>query len=208
MSTDATRYYNENGVDDTQVLSKAVVSLVSNVPYVILGFTPREFNKAGETPSSDSKSRNYATLALTLDITGVKKAIEAVKAANGGKFTYKAFVDYIATHSRNGDEVKRDASESLLGRAVTFFLGRIGTCQDLQSGRVFTTLDDPGIQRITVAHTVARAFEAPYCEVSTRLLELLEGVHAVKFTMTAVAELGGKLYPTVATFVNCLAKEG
>lgn len=207
MSTDATRYYNENGVDDTQVTSRAVVTLVSNVPYVILGFSPREFNKTGETSSSNSESDNYAALTLTLDITGVKKAIEAVKAANGGKFTYKAFVDYVATHTRNGEEVKRDAPESLLGHAVTFFLGRIGYRKELQSGRVFSTLDDPGIQRLTVAHTVARAFKAPYSETSQRLLELLEGVHAVKFTMTAVAELGDKVYPTVATFVNCLAKE-
>ena len=205
MSTDATRYYEQFGGDDTTTKAAAAVTLVSNVPYAILGFAPKAFTDKGTNqPKAGSM---FDVLVLTLDITGVKKAIEAVKAANGGKFTYKAFVDYAATHSRNGDEVKRMDSESLFGRAATFYIGRLSKTVQMTSGQTFSNSEDSGLQRLAGACAQVKACEGFYNERSAHLLELLDGVQVVKFKMLIVEELDKTSLPASATFVNCLAKE-
>ena len=203
MSTDASRYYEQTNGDDLTTRAASAVSIVSNVPYAILGVAPVAFE------GKDNNDKLFDVLVLTLDITGVKKAIEAAKAANGGKFTYDAFVDYIATHTRNGEEVaKRMDSTTLFGRAATFFIGRLSKSIQMNSGQGFSNIDDPGLQRLAGACAQAKAFEGTYKERSCSLLEYLEGVQVVKFKTCSVEELGNKVYPTEVTFVNCLAKEG
>ena len=76
MSTDASRYYEQTNGDDLTTRAASAVSIVSNVPYAILGVAPVAFE------GKDNNDKLFDVLVLTLDITGVKKAIEAAKAAN------------------------------------------------------------------------------------------------------------------------------